>query len=509
MNKRLIVKGRWLLTGDSSRPLVTDAAVVVEADRIIEVGEQSKLCKKYPDASPLGSNDYAIVPGFVTAHHHSHGTTTIQHGISDLLLEPWILSFLGMRPSDTYLNTLVSTARQLKSGVTSVVDVHSGRGAGDYEESVDAALRAYEESGMRVAFTTGISTQSALVHGKDQDLAFIDTLPSDLREPAMALVRETEGMSDDDYLDLLEEKVLKFRDHPLIDVWFGPPGPQWVSDELMVRIGQRAQMLDVGIQTHCNESVYEKLHSHMFYGRSTIEHLEQLGVLSPRFSIAHGVWLSEREIAVLADTGAPVSHNPSSNLRLRSGIAPLNALLEAGVTVGLGMDGTTINEDEDMFNELRLALRLQRTPKLGAPAPSVSQLFHMATQGGAQVMRKESQIGRIAPGYKADLVVLDLSAVTWPWVAPEVDPVELIFLQAKRGDVVTVLVNGEIVLDDGMPTRFDLNEVGAELSRSLCATPFPAEGAALAAKLAPILEAWYQAWENPEHSPYICYNSRL
>ena len=509
MGKKRIVKGRWVLTGDELQPLISDAAVIVEGARIVAVGPRVEMAQQHPDAESLGSDDHAIMPGLVNAHHHSHATTTIQHGIPDLLLEPWIMSFLGMRPSDTYLNTLVSTARQLRTGVTSVVDVHSGRGVDSYADAVDAGLRAYQQCGMRVAFTTGVSTQSALVHGEGQDQAFINSLPGDLQQAAAKLTASSQAVSDDDYLSVMEERVVKFRDHPLIDVWFGPPGPQWVSDELMGRIGERAEALDTGVQTHCNESVYEKLHGPKFYGRSTVEHLQRLGVLSPRFSIAHGVWLTEKEIAVLADSGAAVSHNPSSNLRLRSGIAPLNALLEAGVTVGLGMDGTTINEDEDMFNEMRLAMRLHRTPRLGASIPGTQDVFRMATEGGARLMRNASEIGRIAPGYQADLVLVDLKTITWPWVAPEVDPLELVLLQARRGDVETVIINGDIVFDAGMPTCFDLQAAAVELAESLAATPFPAAGAALAAKLTPHLEAWYKKWEMPTHSGYIAYNSRM
>lgn len=112
------------------------------------------------------------------------------------------------------------------------------------------------------------------------------------------------------------------------------------------------------------------------------------------------MWVTEQDIEILAETGASISHNPSSNLRLRSGIAPLNQLLAGGVTMGLGMDGTTLNDDEDMFTEMRLAARLQRSPQIGQPAPSFKEIFQMATAGGAKLLRKEESLGKLAPGLR-------------------------------------------------------------------------------------------------------------
>ena len=142
-------------------------------------------------------------------------------------------------------------------------------------------------------------------------------------------------------------------------------------------------------------------HSHgvstIQHGCPTVLHLERLGVLSERFSIAHGVWLTESEIAALVRTGAAVSHNPSSNLRLRAGIAPLNALLGSGACVALGMDGTTINEDEDMFSELRLALRLNRVPHYGESVPSTEKLFRIATRAGPASWERRTKSAACAP----------------------------------------------------------------------------------------------------------------
>ena len=501
-----LIRGRWVLTGDE---VLADAAVAVEGDCIVDVGPAAALSHRYEGAEIIGSEQSAVLPGFVNAHHHSHGISTIQHGYSDLLLESWILGFAGLRTGLIYEETLLSAANQLRSGVTSLVDVHSGGGTADeYAASVDAGLRSYEQAGIRVAFATGTSTQSRLVHGAGQDEAFVEGLPPEMRDDARALLPGPDRVSGEDYLDIVTARVAAFAGHPRIDVWFAPPGPQWVSDELMRRIGDRAEALDTRIQTHCNESFYEKLHGDRFYGCPTVLHLERLGVLSERFSIAHGVWLTMSEIAALARTGAAVSHNPSSNLRLRAGIAPLNALLESGVTTALGMDGTTINEDEDMFSELRLALRLNRVPHYGESVPSTEQLFKIATQGGAHLMGKENEIGRLRSGYRADLMVVDLERLIRPWLAPEVDPLELILLRARRDDVRCVLVDGEVVMRDGAVTGYDEHAVANDLAAHLASQPLPRKRADMAARLRPHLEAWYRNWEAPPLDPYTTYNTR-
>ncbi|MCH6588607.1 MAG: amidohydrolase family protein, partial [Proteobacteria bacterium] len=158
--------------------------------------------------------------------------------------------------------------------------------------------------------------------------------------------------------------------------------------------------------------------------------------------------------------------------------------------------------------EMRLALRLHRTPILGGPAPSVARIFEIATAGGARLLRKETTLGRLAPGFAADLVLIDLERITWPWTAPEIDPRELVVLRARAGDVDTVLIAGEVVLEGGQPTRFDPAEAGKELAERLAATAYPRERAALVARLLPHLEAYYQAWEMPQLTPYSLYNAR-
>ncbi len=510
MASHTIVRGRWVIPGAlAADKVVADGAVVVAGDRVVEVGDRGAMVAKYPDAELIGSDDVAVMPGLVNAHHHSWAVTPVQNARRDRQLEPWILSGKRSRRSDDYLDTLLAAARQMAGGVTSVVDAYFGGGtADDYSASVGKGIRAYEEAGMRVAFSTGVDTQSFIVWGKGEDQRFIDSLPPDLRAGAAEFLPRPGDITGDEYLAIIEDYKRRYEDHPRIDVWFGPGGPHWMPDDLLSKVAERAAAIDTRMQTHCVETIYEKMHGFRFYGKPTMLHLRDIGFLSPRLSVAHGIWMSEEEIEAVAAAGVSVSHNPSSNLRLRAGIAPVLRFREAGIAVGIGMDGFAINDDEDMFSEMRLAWRLNGTPPLDGPGLTASDVFAMATTEGAKLMGKDKVLGRLAPGYLADLLLVDLRRITAPWVAPEADPMELVVYRARLGDVRTVMVGGEVVFRDGKPTRFDVDAVIAEVAALMTSQPFRAERSELVMKLLPILHAWYRDWEPPKPDPYYHYNSR-
>jgi hypothetical protein len=155
-----------------------------------------------------------------------------------------------------------------------------------------------------------------------------------------------------------------------------------MPDDLLRKVAERAAAIDTRIQTHCTETIYEKMHGYRFYGKPTMLHLRDLGFLSPRLSIAHGIWMTEPEMEAVAAAGAAASHNPSSNLRLRAGIAPVLAFRAAGIPVALGMDGFAINDDEDMFSEMRLAWRLHGSPPLDSPGLTPTDVLAMGHHRG-------------------------------------------------------------------------------------------------------------------------------
>lgn len=508
MDDTILIRGRWVVTGAAKGDAVlSDGALLIEGETIKELGKASDLEHRYPEARRLGGDGYAVLPGLINAHHHSNGVTTLQHGVPDDLLESWLLRLARCRPLETRAAVLLGAYRLLRSGVTAVVDMFSGGGTEEsFAAGVGDALAAYEESGLRAAVAAGVSSRSLLVAGEDE--AFVNALGPGVRPLAERRLSAGARFSEDAYFDIMADLGRRYAAHSRISLWFGPPGPQWVSEAMMVRIAEAAERLDCGIQTHALESFYEKLHGPRAYGKPTLLHLRDLGVLSPRFSIAHGVWLTEDEIEVLAESGAAVSHNPSSNLRLRAGIAPVNALLAAGVTVGLGMDATSLDDDDDFFTEMRLALRLHGTPQLDGPAPAPHEILALATTGGARLLRAEQRLGRLAPGYAADVVLVGLERLSWPWIAPECEPRELVLLRARADDVDTVLIAGEVVLEAGRPTRFDHQAVGRAIADALSNQAPPADAADIEALLLPEVEAHYRDWEAPASVPYVSYNSR-
>ena len=237
------------------------------------------------------------------------------------------------------------------------------------------------------ALAPGVTTQSYLVSGPGEDARF-DSLPADLRRQAESLIPGAR-LDQDDYFALMEHFQRDFRS-TRGSICGTPARPAVGRRRQPAALRRGRRRWDCGIQTHVNESFYEKLLGPRAYGKPMMEYLHELGVLSPRLSIAHGTWSSLQEIELMAATGAAVSHNPSSNLRLRAGIAPFSEFLRHGVTTGIGMDATTLNENEDMFAELRLALRLQCEPRIENDVPGAADVLAAATQGGARLLRREA-----------------------------------------------------------------------------------------------------------------------
>ena len=237
------------------------------------------------------------------------------------------------------------------------------------------------------------------------------------------------------------------------------------SDEFLVACRDLAREFGTGIQTHLAESKTQAVVGRRKYGKTLTAHLGDLGLLGPAFSAAHAIWLDRDDIRRLADAGATVSHNPLSNLRLGSGVARVRTMLEAGVTVGIGTDSAASSDTQNMFEATRLAAYLSHvsTPDYRKWLTSEEALT-MATTGSATVLGMQDRIGRLAPGYQADIVFLDLANIGYV-------PLNDVLLQLVNGEsgaaVASVMIGGRLVLDGGRVLTVDEAKVRREAERAM------------------------------------------
>ena len=356
-----LIRGKHLISPQSSGGVtaVADGAVYQEDGVIKDVGTYQELRQRYQADTELGGPNYAIIPGLVNTHHHGRGVTTLQMGTCDDCLEVWILAGWGRRPYDHYLMTLYTALNMLESGQTTVMYNHPQTAAATLKEDVDAVLRGFLDAGMRVAFSSYMRNQNRVVYAGDGE--FLGGLPTDLADDVRRYL-SVAHMSDDDYFAFCDGMVGEYHNHPSgkVRVLFSPANVQWNSDEFLVRSKEQAARHQTGIHMHLVESPYQKDYGIRTWGKTPVEHLQDLEFLGPEVSFAHAVWLTERDIDLLADARSTVAHNASSNLRLKNGIAPVNPMLARGLNVTMGTDSTAINDDDDFLQEMRLVSKLHR-----------------------------------------------------------------------------------------------------------------------------------------------------
>ncbi|UWQ93835.1 amidohydrolase family protein (plasmid) [Rhodobacteraceae bacterium M382] len=504
----LLLTGRWVVL--CAQDVRTNTSVLIRNGRVADVGPTRALRQQHAGLPEIGGLGCAILPGLINAHHHCYGVELANQAIADDFLEPWMFNGPAMVDLSPHVATAHAGARLLQTGVTAVVDMcAAGASRAQAETSLTAKADAYRQLGLRAAIAPGERWQNRIVHGTGEEAAFLATLPLSLRRQLARSEAARERLSATDYLDLVSS-LARDASGPQ-SFWFGPTGPQWTPDNVLRKIAQAAERVDTRIQTHALESHYESLESPRIRAHSVIAHFERMGLLGGRLSLAHAVWATPSDIDMIAARGTQVSHNPGSNLRLRSGIAPAATMLDAGVTVALGMDGTTLAGDEDMFAEMRLALTLNQPPHVTAPALTARRVLEMATQDGARLLGRGHELGQLYPGYCADAVVLDLTRMTAPWTSPAIDPVELIVGRAKAQDVRHVLIDGHTVLQDRHVTGLNTNALMDQLRAELDRTPPAPVAAQLQRDLRPYLMRWYARWDcNAEntHPPVTRYGAR-
>lgn len=498
----LLVRGKHVVckvTGRESALVLNDAAIYANDGTIVEIGPYDDLRAKYQPDEILGSERQIVLPGLVDAHHHV-GLTPFQLGSPDHPLELWFASRYAARAVDFYLDTLYSAFEHLESGVTTVHHLTSRLGpATDWPAAADKVLRAYQDIGLRVTFSMMVRDQNRLVYGPDD--AFVASLPAEIASDiAEWLGSQTVPL--ETYLDLMDGLLARWGNNQAERIRFQltPANLHWASDETLVRLKSWAADHGAGMHVHVLETAYQKAYAYRRAGVSAVQHLERIGFLGPEVTIGHGTWITDADIEILVATGTRVCHNPSSNLRLQSGIAPLNRLSERGVVTALGIDEAGINDDRDIWQEMRLALKLHRVPGIGARVPPAPDVFRMATEHGALTTQFGAEIGTLEPGKAADMVLVDWDSIAEPYLDPDVPVVDALVHRGRISGVRTVVVAGEVVLRDGKSTRLDKQAIMAELAESLRQPLTPAEQRRreVAPLLMPHVARFYDGWLDEE-----------
>jgi len=424
-NWDLLVVGGTVLTMEPGSEPIPDGAVAVADGRIAAVGLAEDLLELAPTGEVVNAGGCLVLPGFVNTH--SHLAMTLLRGIADdLPLKDWLEKHIWpaekthMNREAIRLGTELAVAEQLLAGVTTTTDMYF---------FADDVAQVLSEAGMR-----GVVAESLI----------------DFATPRCA--------TPDEMWQKQRELAEAYREHPLITPSVAAHAPYSVSAANLVREAELAEEFGIPFQVHLSETRWEVDKLLEEKGRSPVAYLADLGVLSERTVAAHCVHVSPDDIAVLAEFEVGVAHNPVSNLKLASGVAPIPAMIAAGIKLGIGTDGTASNNTLDVLGDAQLAALLHKGMAGDPTVLPARTVIEMATIGGARALGLDREIGTLAEGKQADLVCLSLDG---PHATPVYDPFSHLVFAARASDVRHVLVRGRLVVGNRNLTTVDLERVEA------------------------------------------------
>ena len=417
-----------VVTMDAQRHIFRDGAVAFQGRDIVAVGETDQILAQYPEAQIVDVRGHIVIPGLVNAHTHMP-MSLLRGLVDDQRLDVWLLGYMMpverefVRPDFVRWGTLLSALEMVKGGTTTFCDMYY------YEDEV---ARAAAEVGMR-----GICGQTIL------------------KFPA------PDAATYDESLEYTRGFIERWKDHDLIIPAVAPHAPYTATEDMIKRCVALAVEYDVPLHIHLAETEKEVRDNYRERGAPPIVWAEQVGLFQAKVIAAHCVHIEEREMDLLARYRAGVAHNPSSNLKLASGIAPVVAMREHGVTVGIGTDGAASNNDLDMFEETRLAAFLPKGISGDPTALPAEEAFAMATIEGAKALHMDHMIGSLEPGKRADIVVI---AVDEPHARPQYalsdeNVYSHLVYTAHASDVRHVWINGRPIVKDRVVLTVDAEAV--------------------------------------------------
>jgi guanine deaminase len=448
-----ILRGGRLL--DIARRAAPPADILIEGDTIAEIGPPGLAAP--PDAATIDASKRLLHPGLVNAHTHGHGN--LAKGLHDrwtletlLTASQWIGTARTLE--DKYLSTLIGAAEMVLKGCTAAYDL-----AAEFPlpsvEGLSAMAKAYEDVGMRAVLAPMVA-----------DLSFFEAIPGLMESLPPQLQKEVESFHPSPWEATATQmrKALQGWSFRNVGLAVAPTIPHHCSDAFLIACRDLAREYDVSIHSHVAESKVQVVAGYRRYGKSLAAHMDDLGLVNERFTVAHGVWLDDEDMKRLGDRGSSVAHNPGSNMRLGNGLANMRLMLERKVNVGIGTDGANCADNLNMYEAMRLA---SFSSKVQGPDwqrwITTEEALIAATEGSARVLGLDKQIGRLAPGYKADVVFLDLHHVNW---IPTNDPVNGLVHTEDATAVHSVMIGGRMVVQDRKLLTVDLAKLAAQAAAS-------------------------------------------
>ena len=418
-NASIIISASWIFTSNSEGQLLSDYSIVIENDKIIDLVPQDKVFDEYEANDTYQLTDHILIPGLINTH--THAAMSLFKGFADdLSLQDWLNDYIWPAEKE-FINSsfvkdgsILALSEMIKSGVTTFNDMYF---------FPDATAEAVKELGVR----------------SNIGLVVLDFPTNYATDP-------------EDYLLKGFEFRDKWRNEELITTSIAPHAPYSVSDEAFTLINTYSEELNINIHTHLHETQWEIEDSIEKYGITPVQRLNNLGIIGPLLMAAHCVHLNDQDMATLAKNKVSIVHNPSSNMKLGSGIADIAKMLKQNLNISLGTDSSASNNRLDIMEEMRLAALLIKGSTKSPESFSANEAIKMATINGAKALGLESIIGSIEKNKKADLVAIDLNSIE---NQPIYNPLTTLVYSSSRSDVSYVWIDGEIKLKDKKLVKID------------------------------------------------------
>ncbi|MCE5283323.1 MAG: amidohydrolase [Deltaproteobacteria bacterium] len=436
----ILITGGTVLTLDEKDTKHPEGAVAIDGDAIVGLGSSADLAAEFQGRQTIHCPNSIVMPGLVNTH--THAAMTCFRGIADdMELMDWLNNYIfpaearNVDPELAFWGSTLACAEMIKSGTTAFADMYIFE-----EETAQAAKNA----GMRCLLGE----------------VLFDFPSPNVKTPA-------EGLA---YTETL---IRKWADDPLVGIMVEPHSLYTCSSDLLKATKTLADRYQVPLSLHLLENKAEAKQLREKYGKPATHLLREMGLLNERFFAYHCVVMTDEDIGLFADHGCKVVHNPESNMKLASGVAPITKMLNRGITVGLGTDGCASNNNLDMFQEMDTAAKLEKAVRLDPTVMSARTVLRMATCDGAKVLGLDRSVGTLAVGKKADICIVDMDK---PHLTPLYDEYSHLTYAVAGSDVDTVLINGKLVMQGRRLLTIDereamrrVNAIAVRIRKSLSA----------------------------------------